>query len=60
MNFNDMGSNGKYFQGAEDFFQGFGEINALFSGIKGAQGGVGGGAHKRIHFTDQWGYKNSR
>ena len=26
----------KYFHGAEDFFQVFGEINALFSGIKGA------------------------
>ena len=32
------GAKEKYFQGAEVFFfQGFGEINALFSGIKGAQ-----------------------
>ena len=32
-----MESKKKYFQGAEEFFfQGFGEISALFSGIKGA------------------------
>ena len=28
--FRDFGSKAKYFPGAEDFFQGFGEINALF------------------------------
>ena len=33
-----VGANEKYIQGAEEFsFQGFGEINALFSGIKEAQ-----------------------
>ena len=31
--FKDLGIKGKYFQGAEEF----GEINALFSGMKGAQ-----------------------
>ena len=31
------GAKEKYFQGAEDFFRGFEEINALFSRIKGAQ-----------------------
>ena len=31
------GAKENYFQGAEDFFQGYGEINALFLGIKGAQ-----------------------
>ena len=32
------GAKAKYFSGAkENYFQGFGEINALFAGIKGAQ-----------------------
>ena len=35
-NFKDLGSKGKYLHGALDFFQGFGEINALFLGIGGA------------------------
>ena len=38
------GAEEKYFQGAEDFFQGFWEINALFSGIKGAQTPLGASA----------------
>ena len=38
INFKDLGSKGKIFLGSwGNFFQGFGEINALFSGIKGAQ-----------------------
>ena len=30
MHFRDLRSKTKYFQGAEDFFHGFWEINALF------------------------------
>ena len=37
MNFKDLGSKGKILSGRRGiFFQGFGEINALFSGIKGS------------------------
>ena len=28
--FRNLGSKAKYFRGAADFFQGFGDINALF------------------------------
>ena len=36
--FRDLGSEGKYFLGRRGhYLQGHGEINALFSGIKGAQ-----------------------
>ena len=31
-----LGANSKYIQGAEDYFQGLVEINALFLGSKGA------------------------
>ena len=37
-----LGAKAKYFQGADNFFQGFGEINALFLGSKEAQTPPGG------------------
>ena len=40
--FRDLGSKGKILLGRqENYFQGFWEINALFSGIKGAQTPLG-------------------
>ena len=42
--FRDLGSKGKILLGSPgNYFQGSGEINALFSGIKGAQTPLGGG-----------------
>ena len=42
--FRDLGSKGKILLGSRgNYFQGSGEINALFSGIKGAQTPPGGG-----------------
>ena len=51
------GAKEKYFQEAEEFFfQEFGEINALFSGITGAQTSLGGGgSHKFFHTSAQMG-----
>ena len=41
--FRDLGSKGKILLGSRgNYFQGSGEINALFSGIKGAQTPPGG------------------
>ena len=41
--FRDLGSKDKILLGSQDnYFQGSGEINALFSGIKGAQTPPGG------------------
>ena len=41
--FRDLGSKGKILLGSRGkYFQGSGEINALFSGIKGAQTPLGG------------------
>ena len=41
--FRDLGSKGKILLGSRgDYFQGSGEINALFSGIRGAQTPPGG------------------
>ena len=41
--FRDLGSKGKILLGRQgNYFQGSGEINALFSGIKGAQTPPGG------------------
>ena len=41
--FRDLGSKGKILLGSRgNYFQGSGEINALFSGIKGAQNPPGG------------------
>ena len=41
--FRDLGSKGKILLGSRgNYFQGSGEINALFSGIKGAQTPLGG------------------
>ena len=41
--FRDLGSKGKILLGGRgNYFQGSGEINALFSGIKGAQTPLGG------------------
>ena len=41
--FKDFGSKGKILLGSRgNYFQGFGEINALFTGIKGAQTPSGG------------------
>ena len=42
------GAREKLFQGAEDFFHGDREINALFSGIKGAQTPLPWGPHKSL------------
>ena len=51
MNFKDLGGGGGAkeitFRELRIFFQGFGEINALFSGIKGAQTHLPGGRRFR-------------
>ena len=44
------GAKANYFQGAEDFFQEFGEINALFLGNKGTQTPSPGGTSLIIKF----------
>ena len=45
--FRDLGSKGKILLGSRgNYFQGSGEISALFSGIKGAQTPPPGGPHR--------------
>ena len=52
--FRDLGSKGKVLIGSQgNYFQGSGEINALFSGIKGAQTPPPGGPLK-CHLCDQY------
>ena len=49
MNFKDLGSKGKILSGSKAiFFWGFGEINALFSGIKGEQTPLGASLIARV------------
>ena len=50
--FRDLGSKGKILLGSRgNYFQGSGEINALFSGIKGAQTPLRGGVHLPVFLT---------
>ena len=54
--FRDLGSKGKILLGSRgNYFQGSGEINALFSGIKGAQTPPLGGLISRFLVTS-WSY----
>ena len=47
--FRDLGSKGKILLGSQgNYFQGSGEINALFSGIKGAQTPPGGASMLQV------------